>query len=85
MTRNPNSRLRHPLTRLHCLLLIFAALAVVVLADGVVSAAPRQQAMDDATLSSLSLSDGTLGALFSTPAPLTLHRHCGVPPLRKRR
>ena len=64
MTRNPNSRLRHPLTRLRLLLIILTALAVVVLADGVVSAAPQQQAMDDATLSSLSLSDVTLGATF---------------------
>ena len=65
MNGNMNSRLRHPLTSLHHLLLIvLAALAVAVLADGVVSAAPRQQAMDDATLSSLTLSDVDLGATF---------------------
>ena len=65
MNGNMNSLLRHPLTRLHCLLIVLAALAVVVLADGVVSAAPRQQTLSsDATLSSLSLSDVTLGATF---------------------
>ena len=41
-------------------LAILARLAVVVLATGVVFAAPRQQAMDDATLSSLTLSDVAL-------------------------
>ena len=45
-------------------LAILALLAVLVLAVGVVSAAPRQQAVDDATLSSLSLSDVVLGATF---------------------
>ena len=43
MTRNPNSRLRRPLTRLHHLLLILAALAVFTLATAPVNAAPRQQ------------------------------------------
>ena len=38
-------------------LAILALLAVVVLATGVVLAAPRQQAMNDATLSSLTLSN----------------------------
>ena len=65
MNGNMNSLLRHPLTRLHCLLIVLAALAVVVLPDGVVSAAPRQQTLSsDNTLSSLSLSDVTLGATF---------------------
>ena len=41
-------------------LAILARLAVVVPATGVVFAAPRQQAMDDATLSSLTLSDVAL-------------------------
>ena len=67
MTRNPISRLRHPLTRLHLLLIVLAALAALVLADGVVSAAPRQQTPStDATLSSLSLSDVTLMPPFDS-------------------
>ena len=45
-------------------LAILALLAVVVLATGAVFAAPRQQAMNDATLSSLTLSDVDLGATF---------------------
>ena len=57
------------MTRLHRLLLIIlAALAVVVLADGVVSAAPPRQAMDDPTLSSLSLSGGALDPAFDPNA-----------------
>ena len=51
-------------------LAILAALAVVVLADGVVSAAPRQQAVDDATLSSLSLSVGELAPAFASGTDL---------------
>ena len=49
-------------------LAILALLAVVVLTVGVVSAAPRQQAMDDATLSSLTLADhnGNVVALDPT-------------------
>ena len=69
MNGNMNSLLRHPLTMLHCLLLIvLAALAVAVLADGVVSAAPRQQTppSNDATLSSLSLSDVDLDPAFAS-------------------
>ena len=67
MNGNMNSRLLHPLTRLHCLLIVLAALAVVVLADGVVSAAPRQQTPSNvATLSSLSLSDVTLAPAFAS-------------------
>ena len=46
-------------------LAILALLAVVVLATGAVFAAPRQQAMDDATLSSLTLSDVTLEAPYT--------------------
>ena len=41
-------------------LAILALLAVVVLTTVIASAAPRQQAMDDATLSSLTLSDVAL-------------------------
>ena len=68
MNGNMNSLLRHPLTRLHCLLIVLAALAVAVLADGVVSAAPRQQTppSNDATLSSLSLSDVDLDPAFAS-------------------
>ena len=43
MTGNMNSRLRRPLTRLHPLLIILAALAVFTLATAPVNAAPRQQ------------------------------------------
>ena len=43
MNANQNSRLRHPLTRLHPLLIILAALAVFTLATAPVNAAPRQQ------------------------------------------
>ena len=45
-------------------LAILALLALVVLATGSVFAGPRQQAMNDATLSSLTLSDVTLGPTF---------------------
>ena len=47
-------------------LAILALLALVVLATGTVSAAPLQQAMDDATLSSLTLSDVTLTPDFAS-------------------
>ena len=43
MTGNMNSRLWRPLTRLHPLLIILAALAVFTLATAPVNAAPRQQ------------------------------------------
>ena len=43
MTGNMNSRLWRPLTRLHPLLIILAALAVFTLAIAPVNAAPRQQ------------------------------------------
>ena len=46
MNANQNSRLRHPLTRLHPLLIILAALAVFTLATAPVNAAPRQQGVD---------------------------------------
>ena len=48
-------------------LAILALLALVVLATGSVSAAPRQQAVDDATLSSLSLSGVDINAYFRLP------------------
>ena len=63
-------------------LAILALLAVVVLATGVVFAAPRQQTSSDATLSSLTLSNvdlGLLSTLFSTTTPLRRA------PLRERR
>ena len=47
MNANQNSRLRHPLTRLHPLLIILAALAVFILATAPVNAAPRQQTVVD--------------------------------------
>ena len=47
-------------------LAILALLALVVLATGSVFAGPRQQAMDDATLSSLSLSDVVLDPAFAS-------------------
>ena len=47
-------------------LAILALLALVVLATGSVFAGPRQQAMDDATLSSLSLSVGELTPAFAS-------------------
>ena len=43
MNANQNSRLRRPLTRLHPLLIILAALAAFTLATAPVNAAPRQQ------------------------------------------
>ena len=43
MNAHPNSRLRLPLTRLHPLLIILAALAVFTLVTAPVNAAPRQQ------------------------------------------
>ena len=46
MNANQNSRLRHPLTRLHPLLIILAALAVFTLATAPVNAAPRQQTVN---------------------------------------
>ena len=49
-------------------LAILAVLAVLGVAAGIVSAAPRQQGTDDATLSSLSLSDVDLGATFDPDA-----------------
>ena len=58
-------------------LAILALLALVVLATGTVSAAPRQQAMDDATLSSLTLSDVTLTPDFRL-RHVELHWCCGV-------
>ena len=47
MTGNMNSRLWRPLTRLHPLLIILAALAVFTLAIAPVNAAPRQQTVDN--------------------------------------
>ena len=47
MNANQNSRLRRPLTRLHPLLIILAALAVFTLATAPVNAAPRQQTVVD--------------------------------------
>ena len=47
MNGNMNSRLWRPLTRLHPLLIILAALAVFTLAIAPVNAAPRQQTVDN--------------------------------------
>ena len=60
-------------------LAILAALAALVLADGVVSAAPRQQTppSTDATLSSLTLSGVDINAYFRLRRVHYLHRHCG--------
>ena len=66
-------------------LAILALLAVVVLATGAVFAAPRQQAVDDATLSSLALSDVVIRCLLSTSGTTVVHRHRDAQPLRKRR
>ena len=62
--RNSNSMIRGTS------LAILALLAVVVLTTVIVSAAPRQQASTDATLSSLSLSGVDLGAAFNPAVTL---------------
>ena len=72
MTGNMNSRLWRPLTRLHPLLIILAALAVFTLAIAPVNAAPRQQTVVDICSRTSEVQAAILAKVTPTPTCSTI-------------